>query len=178
MIKMQVTIRPAAPGDADAIAATHVACWEETYRGILPDASLDVQTLERRRTLWANALRAAMQCIFVAEVDGCLVGFASAVPHRDEGPPYDAFLDTLYVRKSAQRGGVARKLLSAIAAEMLRRGHHAMALLTLRDRNAACGFYDRMGAVVLRDQPAPAILGEGTMDRVYGFPNLRALVEK
>jgi GNAT superfamily N-acetyltransferase len=173
---MEITVRPAHEGDVDAIACTHVACWDETYRGVLPDVALDRQTVETRRSLWSRLLGDPAQCIFVVEVDSAVVGFASANANDEPQSPYDAFLDTLYVRTSAQGKGLARRLLSAVAREMLARGFHGMALVTLRDRNAACAFYERMGALLVREQPAPPIIGEGIMDRVYAFPDLRVLV--
>ena len=50
-----------------------------------------------------------------------------------------------------------------------------MWLLTLRDANPARRFYERIGAQALREQPAPAVLGAGVMDVVYGFADLRVL---
>lgn len=175
---MPVIVRPAYPSDAEAIARTHVACWEETYRGVLPDHALDVQTVETRSAQWTRTVHDDAASVFVADVDGEVVGFASALPNPDATLPYDAFLDTLYIRKRAQRLGIARLLLSAIARALLERGFRSMMLLTLRDRNAACAFYERIGAIGVREQPAPAVLGAGIMDRVYAFPDLRALVNE
>ena len=45
-----VTIRPAAEGDAAGIARVHVRSWQEAYAGIVPEAylaSLDVDQRDR-----------------------------------------------------------------------------------------------------------------------------------
>lgn len=173
---MPLHIRRAYEADVQAIARAHVACWEETYRGVLPDEAIDRVTLAFRIDQWDQFVRDSSQSIYVAELDGEIVGFASAAKNLDAESSYQAFLDTLYVRARAHRLGVARSLLSAIARAMLERGLQGMELLTLRDRNPACAFYERMGALVVREQPAPAVLGAGIMDRVYAFTDLRVLV--
>lgn len=172
---MFAQIRPAREDDAEAIARTHVACWEESYRGHLPDSAIDARPLEVRREQWSRCVRDPAQIVFVAELDGAVVGFASGSANEHVNAPYDGFLDTLYIRQSAHRKGIARLLLAAVARELLARGFHSMALLTLRDRNPACAFYERMGAIAVRDQPAPPALAEGMMDRVYAFPDLHVL---
>lgn len=175
---MHARIRPARDEDAEAIARTHVACWEESYRGLLPDRALDSRPLEVRREQWSRRVRDPAHAVFVAELDDAVVGFASGSANEHVDAPFDGFLDTLYVRQHAHRKGLARQLLAAIARELLARGFHSMALLTLRDRNPACAFYERMGAIAVRDQPAPPALAEGMMDRVYAFPDLHALASR
>ena len=124
--------------------------------------------------MWNKWLEQAAWTTFVAESDSQIIGFACAYPDESE-PGFDAYLNTLYVLQSAHRRGIARKLLRATAASLIERGLGAMWWLTLRE-NPACAFYERIGAVVLRDQPAPAELGEGVMDRVFGLRDLRALL--
>ena len=43
-----LTVRPAIPEDAPAIARVHVASWRETYAGIVPDEFLASLKVERR----------------------------------------------------------------------------------------------------------------------------------
>lgn len=167
-------IRAATLADAPAIARVHVQAWNETYRGILPDHALDVMTLEKRVEEWQQSLVQAQSWTFVHEDGGAVDAFTSAYRKSDE-PGFDALLSTLYVLRSAQGKGVARQLLRRLARELAANGVHGLWLLTLRDRNPARGFYERLGAVLVREQPAPAILGEGTIDAVYAFPDLRVL---
>jgi len=51
-----VTIRPAGLDDAPAIAAIHVAAWQETYAGLLPPEMIAAQTVERRLAAWTRIL--------------------------------------------------------------------------------------------------------------------------
>jgi GNAT superfamily N-acetyltransferase len=168
-------IRAATLADAEPIARVHVQSWEETYRGKLPDHTLDVRPLPVRIRQWREWLSDDRRFTIVHVRDGRVDAFASAFP-SDEEPGYAVLLSTLYVLKQAQRGGVARALLRDLATRLTRNGMNSMWLLTLRDDNPARGFYERVGARFLREQPAPAVLGEGVMDVVYGFPDIATLL--
>ena len=167
-------IRPALFADAEAIARVHVQSWEETYRGILPDMTLDVRPLAVRIGHWSDWLSRNDRWTFVNESDGEVNGFACAF-RSDEEPGFDAVLATLYVLRCAQHRGVGRALLSELARALLEADIRSMWLLTLRDRNPARAFYERAGAVLLREAPAPPSLGEGVMDAVYGFADVAIL---
>jgi ribosomal protein S18 acetylase RimI-like enzyme len=128
-----------------------------------------------REEAWRRGLERGHAQTHVALVDGEIVGFISA--HDEESEPgFDAYVSTLYVLGCAQRRGIARVLLRAVARDLIAAGRHAMWLLTLRDRNPAREFYERMGARLIREQPAPPELGAETIDVVYGFDDLRAIL--
>ena len=167
-------IRTATFADAEAIARAHVQSWEETYRGILPDATLDARPLSVRIAHWRDWLSRTGRWTFVSEGSGEINGFVCAFINDDE-PGFDAVLSTLYVLRGAQRRGIARALLRELSSELLRANVRSMWLLTLRDRNPARAFYERVGAVLLREESAPVSLGEGVMDAVYGFPDVAIL---
>ena len=167
-------IRQATFADAEAIARVHVQSWEETYRGILPDATLDARPVTVRIAHWRDWMSRTGRWTFVSEGDGEINGFACAF-RNDEEPGFDAILSTLYVLRSAQHRGVARALLRELAGELLHANVRSMWLLTLRDRNPARAFYERVGAELLREEPAPPSLGEGVMDAVYGFRDVAIL---
>lgn len=138
-----LTLRPAAPADASGIAHVHVTSWRETYAGLMPPDFLarmtDAAALERRRRLWEREAGDPAQIIRVAERGGRIVAFASAGPPRDH-PGIDAELFTLYALRAAQGHGVGRALVSALAGELLARGHRTLALWVL-DRNPTRAYY-------------------------------------
>ena len=169
-----IAIRPAALEDAAGIARVHVQTWNESFRGMVPDWAIDRYTVEKRIGHWSNWIRRDNYVTFIAEDQSGIIGFVNAFPDESE-PGFDAYLNTLYVLRSAQGRGIARKLLRAAAASLIEAGKTSMWWLTLRD-NPACGFYERIGATLLREQPAPPELGEETMDIVYGLRDLRVLL--
>ncbi len=161
------TIRLATIEDATAIAHIHVQAWHESYRGIVPDWAIDRFTPEKRLANWTKWLTHGDWFTYVAQLEGTAVGFACGFPDSTE-PPFDAYLNTLYVLRRAQRRGIARLLLRAVAADLRAGGCSSMWWLTLKE-NPACAFYERIGAAVVRDQPAPQELGEHVVDRVFGL---------
>ena len=145
---MPVTVRPARPDDAPAIAAVHTGSWAQTYPGLVPDEFLsrmtDAAARERRTATWAQAIGLPGQPVYVAELAGEVVGFTSGGPPRDH-PGFDAELYTLYSLRRVQGRGVGRALLLALARDLYPAGAHSMALWVL-DLNPTRGWYLRQGA--------------------------------
>lgn len=160
-------VRRATDADAPGIANVHVRAWHESYRGMVPDWAIDSRTFDERRSQWAEWLQRAHWFTHVAEIRGEIVGFACAFPDAAE-PGYDAYLNTLYVLSHAQRRGIARALMRAVIDDLRALDCRSMWWLTLKE-NPACAFYERIGAAVLRDQPAPPELGDEVVDRVFGL---------
>ena len=81
----------------------------------------------------------AAGCVFVAERDGALVGFAAVVPRRDG----DAELDALFVEPHEWKGGIGRALVEHCT--RIARSRGASALHVIGNPHAkgfylACGF--------------------------------------
>ena len=112
-----MVIRPARVQDAEAMARVHVWCWQETYRGLMPDAVLDDPGFPAaRERMWTAVLtqeRYRQNRVAVAERGGVLAGIAMS------GPPEDATagsrqLQVLYVRAADHGTGAGRALLEAV----------------------------------------------------------------
>lgn len=172
---MEIRIRHATASDADAIAAVHVASWEDSYRGILPDEDFEKRPLQRRREQWALCLKEPERITLVAcDENGDVKGFASAVILDESGSPFHSYLQTIYLQPGAKGRGLGRALLAAISKELLAAGARNMVLRTLR-LNPARGFYERLGA---RFVPDGMELEAGIFDDVvYAFDDLRPLAE-
>lgn len=171
------TLRAALAGDAAAIASVHIASWRTTYAELLPAGVIAARTAwSLRYPLWVERLNGG-RTAFVAEDSGGIAGFAcasamSAHPQGREPLPYDAYLESLYLLKRAQGHGVGRALLGAIAAPLVAAGYASMALHVL-STNPARGFYERLGALFVRDEPPEPDTGTHTC--AYAFPDVAAL---
>lgn len=133
-----MTIRPAHPDDADAIAAiyeTHVRTGT---------ASFDTEPRtpgETRIKIEANA--AAGWPFLVAEIDGAIAGYAYANQFRDR-PAYALTCEnSIYIHPDRLGMGIGRQLLSALLVEA-----------------EACGFR-QMIAVIGGGEPASVALHAG-----------------
>lgn len=79
-------IRRAAAGDENQLAKVHIQAWQETYRGLVPQAYLDElpKELEERVGNWRKTLSNSQRYVWVAEVSNEIVGFALFGQPRDQ----------------------------------------------------------------------------------------------
>jgi ribosomal protein S18 acetylase RimI-like enzyme len=96
-------IRPATPADADGIAAVEVRAFRHAYADILDPQFLADLDPSARAEQWRDVLRQPDRVVFVAEIEGRVVGYASV---RDDG-----HLRTLNVDPVAQGAGIGTQLL-------------------------------------------------------------------
>jgi GNAT superfamily N-acetyltransferase len=120
-----LAVRPAQPGDAEAIASIHVAGYEEAYRGLMPDRVIDSRSLDLRRRIWRERLAAdpPRQFVAVAEVDGGVAGFTSgraAQPDEFTADEHVACLENLYVHPRYLGSAVGFRLGLALHEATLR----------------------------------------------------------
>ena len=113
-----LTVRRARVEDAAEMASVNVRCWQETYRGLMPDAVLDDPGfLAARERFWTAALtdeRYRDNRVAVAERDRELVGIAMSGPPLDAGAPWARQLYVLYVYAAEHGTGVGPALLEAV----------------------------------------------------------------
>jgi GNAT superfamily N-acetyltransferase len=113
-----LTVRPARIEDVAQMARVIVRCWQETYRGLMPDAVLDDPGfLAARERFWTAALtdeRYRDNRVAVAERDGELVGVAMSGPALDSAAPWARQLYVLYAYAAQHGTGVGPALLEAV----------------------------------------------------------------
>lgn len=136
---MAGTVRPATPEDAAGIGHCHLACWRETYSGLLSPSFFAARDPARFAANWARTLQESPDTVVVADVDGEVVGFAQAVPSRDDPPVRPLELTMIYLRAAQQGSGLGQALLDAVLAD-------SPASLWVAERNPrARAFYERNG---------------------------------
>ena len=155
------TVREANQGDADMLARLHVACWAETYPGLLPAAEIARRDVAARRRQWADALGRGIGR--VALIDA--VGFAQMGPQRDDAlraQGYGEELYALYVRAAAHGTGAAAALLAAV------RPTAGWTALVLEGNARACAFYEKIGGRHIETR-AEQIGDAPIRERVYAW---------
>ena len=137
-------VRPARPGDVDAIVEVHVGSWRAAYAHVFGADRLATIDVGRRRVIAERMVAAKDSALFVAEdAGGRVVGFSSAGRSRDADA--EAELHAIYVLPEAWGSGAGAALLRA-AVEALRAAGHADAVLwVLEDNPRARRFYEREG---------------------------------
>jgi GNAT superfamily N-acetyltransferase len=173
-----VSIRRAACEDARAIGEVHLASWRTTYRGIGIDEFIDSMTVDNRAARWTSILcdPANRSFVYLAEVDGRVVGFASGGPERTGDPEYKGELYAIYLLQSHQGKGIGRKLVQAAAESLAQSGLTSMLVWVLAI-NPACRFYEACGGQAVRHRPFE--FGGKTFDEIgYGWLDTRLLLAK
>ena len=176
---IELSIRPAAAGDANAIAQVRVDAWRATYKGMIPDAYLASMSVDASAALWQRVLGAASgkASVFVAANGAEVAGFAAGnlLPEPRHG--LDAELTAIYLRPDRQRAGVGRRLVAAVAAAERAQGATGLLTWVIAANKGARAFYDRLGAELLVEQPFQWD-GMDLVEAGYGWRDLDALVAR
>jgi ribosomal protein S18 acetylase RimI-like enzyme len=145
-----VELRPASPGDVEAVAALHAESWRRHYRGAFSDAYLDGDVFADRRAVWSQRLTEpdpssdTVVATVVTDHGEALIGFAHTI--LDDDPEWGALLDNLHVAPEVQRGGLGTRLMAASAAAVLARAPIPCLYLWVLEANvAAQAFYEDRG---------------------------------
>lgn len=166
-------IREATIRDADAIARVHLASWKTTYPGIIPQEYIDGLRVENGIARWQKQLAEKTTTTLVGEDEQGVFGFITggAIVHPVDG--YQGELGAIYLLASHQGKGAGAVLVRRLASELRRQGFGNMAVWVLRE-NPACGFYRRMGGVVVGEQTIE-IGGKALPEVAYGWPEIGVL---
>ncbi|RDU38938.1 GNAT family N-acetyltransferase [Neobacillus piezotolerans] len=141
-----MTIRKATLEDAEAIAKVHVASWQTTYKGIMDEGFLQKLSVEKRKELWLNNIPREESIVLVAELDGEIVGFADGSPVKEgEYPGYGGDITSIYFYEEHQGKSFGKQLLNRLLDGFRQQGFTNAIVKVLED-NAACRFYETLGA--------------------------------
>jgi GNAT superfamily N-acetyltransferase len=137
------TVRPATTTDADAIGRIHADTWRAAYAHVLPEGAFDVETRQR---FWRDAFERewpATSAVFVAEVEGAVVGFAGVGASREEEAIGELF--TIYVEPGRWGTGAGRALIERAEESLAGSGFGEALLWVLEGNERAERFYRAAG---------------------------------
>lgn len=168
-----ISIRAATEHDAGAIAHVHVQSWRTTYAGIVPEEYLATLNEAERELAWRDRLARDIR-VYIADLDGQIVGFISGGVIREPVQTYDAELYAIYLLGQAQRQGIGTALLKELAKSLLGEGFTGMIVWVL-EKNPSRHFYVRSSAQIVTTKDIQ--IGGVTLSEVsYGWPDLQAIV--
>jgi ribosomal protein S18 acetylase RimI-like enzyme len=162
---MALSIRPAEPRDARALATVTVDGWRAGYRGIVPDESLAQLSVDDRTERWREFLAKDESFTLVAEVEGEVAGLCGvARPSRDEDAgPHTAEIVALYVAPARWRAGIGSALVDRWLEQLEREGWADVTLWVFAANAGGRAFYARHGFE----------LADETRNEYYDLPVVR-----
>jgi GNAT superfamily N-acetyltransferase len=144
-----MSIRPAKPSDAHAMARIYVETWQATYRGILPDAYLVAMTIGDSEKALSREMGGAGVISLVAESEpGHVVGLITGGIDRRRDRIYGGEIFSLYVGQAYQRRGIGKALVTHLVDRMNRLGIFAAKVQVLQ-ANPCRRFYENLNGVLL-----------------------------
>lgn len=166
----EITIRPARPADAHAIARLDVETWQATYAGVLSASYLVGLSQSRREAGWRSVISREPRDVRVAvDTSGAVLGFGSCGAHRGH-PLFLGEVFTLYVAPDWQNQGIGRRLLVALFRRLVAAGRPSAIVWVLRE-NPARFFYERLGGQ-LASRKSLAVGGAAVEAAAYGWSDL------
>lgn len=138
------SLRPALPADLEALAAIHVATWQEAYRGLIPAPFLARVDLEHGRSRLRRPLEADPPQVLVLEEGAQALGFVRFGPVK-AGPREAAEVFAINVHPERWREGHGRRLLEAAQARLAEGGFRSVWLWVLESNQRAREFYAALG---------------------------------
>lgn len=175
----QVQLRQATLADAEAIAAVRVEAWRDGYKEIIPATYLAEMTIEESQQKWQRILEAMQAnldkiCVYVAESDGHIVGFASANLLEHEKLGMQSELSSLYLRPAWQRSGIGRRLVDKLARTVQQMGAQSMLVWVFAENRIGRNFYEELSGEFLLEQEF-SWDGLDMREVAYGWSDLHVL---
>ena len=128
---VSIRIRAASPADAGPMARVHVHTWRTAYSGIVSADYLASLSYKDGQSMWDDILstdRPATSTLVAEAGGGEIIGFAGGGPERQGDPTHLGEIYAVYVLQDHQRRGVGRRLVMAVARQLLRDGFVSMLL--------------------------------------------------
>jgi GNAT superfamily N-acetyltransferase len=162
-------IRPHRRDDADRVAEILAAGWKQAYSHFMPPSFFAprIDPVRRRAEIatWLNdEFQPDEEALFVAEVDGAILGFINMILGDKAGTGSAGYVNLLYVEPSQQRRGIGRALMSEGARWLSVRTAGPLALSAYAD-NPHRFAYDAMGGVAAWRRNACGMTSTGSRSR-------------
>lgn len=139
-------VRAARPADLLGAAEARIASWRAAFTGLVPQDFLDAMDAEAIASAWRESVAAGRSRLYVAELDGRIVGYAGVGPERDPAAASTTGeLYALFVHPDAWLRGAGTALAAAALDDLRANGCDRVNLWVLEANARARAFYRRCG---------------------------------
>lgn len=136
-------IREASAEDLELIVELFRACWNISYKDLLPETVRTAMDVNAARELWAKAFEPNSERATLVVDDAGVFGVARI--GRDPHVSSRGHLFSLYIHPQAAGKGFGRALLTAAMDELDKRGFAEKSLWVFRDNEIARSLYTTWG---------------------------------
>lgn len=156
-------IRQAHLEDAEAIIEINLETWAVAYKDIVDPSFIEERRANKDKAIatFKDRFKDPETVIFVAEVDGSVVGFANAGKERTGA--YDGEIYALYVLEAHHGIGIGMALLKRVKTLFHIQGKKSLLIWSLT-ANPYRGFYERMGGVEVKRKDLQ--IGSQTLEEI------------
>lgn len=164
-----IKIRKLKESDLRAVATIHVECWQEAYKGLLPQKYLDSLDVPSRQKRWENGIKANADVIRLVAVEKSqILGFIVGLENRstDLVPEANSEIWALYVDHRAWGKGAGKALM----AEFLKLVAAPVLVWVLETNDRGRKFYEAMGGKLLSVKNDFVLEGQKFPEAGYLFP--------
>jgi GNAT superfamily N-acetyltransferase len=164
-------LREGRAADIPAISRAYAQSWRETYGDIAPGSFTDGMTEKAAAQIFEQSLQpnAFDYFLYVAEVEGEIVGFADGGKERSRPQSGEGELYAVYLLKKFQGQGIGRELFRAALSQLGRSGLSSMVVWVL-EKNPYRKFYESLGGVLGTDTKVLKIENESIALVSYRWP--------
>jgi len=154
-------IRPGAAADIEAVSRAYAQAWRETYAPFAPPIFTQGMSEAAASRIFHESLapNAFSYFLFVAEVEGRIVGFADGGRERSRPDSGEGELYALYLLKEFHGRGIGRELFKAALSQLGRSGLGS-AVAWVLERNPTRRFYEKAQGALGPDQKRLVLGGE------------------
>lgn len=150
LMKPNVTIRRAVPGDGEALALIGAASFLESYAGVVDGAGIIRHcAMKHTPAVYEAALADPAQSLWLAEMapGGAPVGYLHLAPPNlpVKAAPGDIEIKRIYVLSRLHGTGLGRQLMETALEHARASGHASLLLGVYKGNERALAFYGRMG---------------------------------
>lgn len=143
-------IRRARVSDARQLAEAHIRSMRATYRGLVPQSTLDSLSVDENEERKRQQLATGGNPPFVAEAEGRVIGFAvigDDAEEDEDGPTGQLY--AIYLDPAWWRQGAGRLLWEKVIEEARSAGWTRLTVKVAAANARACRFYEAMGCSVI-----------------------------
>jgi L-amino acid N-acyltransferase YncA len=172
-----IRYRDATLEDAPGISNAHVRSWQESYRGIVPDAHLDSLDPSSRAKMWAERFKDSTfdgHVIVAADSNENIVGFIAVGPSRSQEYPGWGEVRAIYLLRDFKGCGVGRQLFDLGKQRLQTLGYQSFFCWVLKD-NPTRYFYESTGGKLSRFEKTIQIGGSNLLEVAYEWQHLKVV---